>query len=118
MSVQTAYQYLFSIALIWFAALNSFMLIRAIIGPRVTDRILAINMIGTMVICSIVILSRLFEASYLIDVALIYAMVSFIAVLILATIYIPIQKKRGRFEEEVREEVKAEREALQKEESL
>lgn len=118
MSIQTAYQYLYGGALIWFAVLSSVMLIRSIIGPRITDRILAINMIGTMVICSIVILSRLFEASYLIDVALIYAMVSFIAVLILASIYIPVQKKRGRFENEVREEVEAEQEALQKEETL
>ena len=80
-------------------------------------RILAINMIGTMVICSILILSRMFSESYLIDVALIYAMVSFISVLILATIYIPVGKKRGRFEAEVREEVLKEREALREEES-
>ena len=117
MSVQTAYQYLYGGALIWFAILCSAMLIRSIIGPRITDRILAINMIGTMVICSILILSRMVSESYLIDVALIYAMVSFISVLILATIYIPVGKKRGRFEAEVREEVLKEREALREEES-
>ncbi|MCR5006669.1 MAG: sodium:proton antiporter [Clostridiales bacterium] len=117
MDIQTAYQYLYGGALIWLAILGGMMLIRSIIGPRITDRILAINMIGTMVICSIAILSRRLGESYLVDVALIYAMVSFISVLILAMIYIPVMKKRGRFEKEVREEVQAERELLQEEES-
>ena len=89
MSIETAYQIFFSIALIWFSILIFAMLIRSIIGPRITDRILCINMIGTMVICCIAILSRMLSESCLIDVALIYAMISFISVLILATIYIP-----------------------------
>ena len=93
MSIGNAYNILFSIALIWLSMLILCMLIRAIIGPRITDRILAINMIGTMVISCIAILSRLLWESFLADVALIYAMISFISVLILATIYI---RKRWR----------------------
>ncbi len=93
MSIGNAYNILFSIALIWLSMLILCMLIRAIIGPRITDRILAINMIGTMVISCIAILSRLLWESFLTDVALIYAMISFISVLILATIYI---RKRWR----------------------
>ena len=117
MNIQTAYQYLYGGALIWLAILGGLMLIRSILGPRITDRILAINMIGTMVISSIAILSRLLGESYLVDVALIYAMVSFISVLILAMIYIPVLKKRGRFENDARDEVLKEREVLRKEES-
>lgn len=91
MSVEAAYQILFSAALVWFSILILFMLIRSIIGPGITDRILCINMTGTMVICCITILSRIMKEGYLVDVALIYAMISFISVLILANVYIPFR---------------------------
>ena len=93
MNIDQAYHYLFMGALIIFAVLIGVMLIRAVIGPRITDRILSINMIGTMTICSIAILSGLLHEGYLTDVALIYAMLSFVAVLILAVMYIPAKKQ-------------------------
>ncbi len=108
--METAYQILFSAALIWFSILVLAMLIRAIIGPRITDRILSINMIGTMIICCITILSRLLNESYLNDVALIYAMISFISVLILATVYIPDRHHRAEFGKQAEEELSAEKE--------
>ena len=89
------------------------MLIRAIIGPEITDRLLSINMIGTMVICCIAILSRMLGESFLVDVALIYAMISFISVLILSTIYIPNQRKRSPFGKEAEKELKTEKEYLE-----
>ena len=70
-------------------------LIRAMIGPRITDRILSINMLGTMVISGIAVLSRLLDESYLVDVALIYAMISFLAVMMLAEVYIPAARRKG-----------------------
>ena len=94
MSIENAYQLFFSGALIWFSILILAMLIRSILGPRITDRILCINMIGTMVICCITVLSFMLKESFLKDVALIYAMISFISVLILATIYIPNRHQR------------------------
>ncbi len=54
-------------------------LVRAILGPRFTDRIVAVNAVNTMVIASICLLSRYLEADYLIDVALIYALLGFTA---------------------------------------
>ena len=110
MSIETAYQIFFSIALIWFSILIFAMLIRSILGPRITDRILCINMIGTMVICCITILSRLLNESYLNDVALIYAMISFISVLILATVYIPYRQRRAGTGKKAEEELSAEKE--------
>lgn len=89
MTVETAYQYLFIGALIVIILLIGIMLIRSIIGPRITDRILCINMIGTLVVSGIAILSGFLMESWLIDVALIYAMISFVSVLIMASIYIP-----------------------------
>ena len=95
MSIESAYQMLFTAALIFLAVLIGLILIRSVIGPRITDRILCINMIGTMVICSIVIFSFLLEEGYLLDVALIYAMISFVAILVLASVYIPVRERRA-----------------------
>lgn len=61
--------------------------IRAIKGPRIADRIVAINMIGTMVIITICILALYLKESYLVDVSLIYAMISFLAVIVLCKVF-------------------------------
>ena len=93
MDIKEAYQILYSGALIALIVLIGAMLVRAIKGPRITDRIMSINMIGTMVICAILILSQLLKETFLIDVALIYAMVSLVTVLMLAAMYIPADPK-------------------------
>ena len=76
------------------------MVIRSIIGPRSTDRILSVNMLGTMTICSIAILSVLLDEGYLADVALIYAMISFVAVLMMASMFVPSRPKAPELDEE------------------
>ena len=63
-------------------------LIRAIAGPKLADRIMAINMIGTMTIAVIMLLSVLLGENSVLDVALIYAVISFVAVIVLAQIYV------------------------------
>ncbi|MCR5294660.1 MAG: sodium:proton antiporter [Lachnospiraceae bacterium] len=100
MTLETAYRLLYIGTLLVLAALIGIMLVRSIIGPRVTDRILAINMIGTMVIASIAVLSQYLMEGYLLDVGLIYAMISFVSVLILASVYIPAHPMRGPFGKE------------------
>lgn len=97
MSVANAYRILFLCALIWFSILLLITLFRSIIGPRVTDRILSINMICTMVIACTCITAYLLDESYLFDVALLYALLSFITVLILSATYIPRTPTRRRF---------------------
>ncbi len=97
MSVENAYRILFLGALIWFSFLLLITLIRAIIGPRVTDRILSINMICTMVVACTCILAYYLDESYLYDVAILYAMLSFITVLILSATYIPKNPARKKF---------------------
>ena len=103
MTVEKAYYLLYMVVLIWFALLLTITLVRAVIGPRITDRVLSVNMIGTMVISCIAILSVMLHESYLADVALIYAMISFVSVLILISIYLPDRKLREQFAEEARE---------------
>ncbi|MBQ6376109.1 MAG: sodium:proton antiporter [Lachnospiraceae bacterium] len=89
MTVEQAYQYLYFAALIALAVLIGVMIVRSFIGPRILDRVLSINMIGTLVITSLAITSRLLDESYLTDIALIYAMVSLLSVLVLSAIYLP-----------------------------
>ena len=97
MTLENAYRLLNSGALIVLSLLLAVMLIRSIMGPGVTDRILCINMIGTMIIASLAILSSLLDESYLLDVALIYTIISFVYVLVLASVYIPQDPKRKKF---------------------
>ena len=97
MNVLTAYTILYSAALLCIALLLSVMLLRSTRGPGVTDRLLSINMIGTLVNVAILILSALLRESWLVDVALIYTMISFISVLILARVFIPAKPGRKPF---------------------
>lgn len=71
-------------------------LIRSVRGPRIADRIIAVNMIGTMVILILAILSVYLEENYLVDVCLIYAMISFLGVVVLCKVYtgVYLQKKQ------------------------
>ena len=100
MEIEQAYQILFGGALIVFLLLIGAMVIRSLIGPRSTDRIVSVNMLGTMTICSIAILSVMLGEGYLADVALIYAMISFMGVLMLSSTHIPPGPKRPRFSSE------------------
>ena len=100
MTVGEAYTCLYTGALVILAVLIGVMLIWSIRGPSVTDRILSINMIGTMVISCIAVLYAYLGESYLLDVALIYTMISFVTVLVLASVYIPAKPKRKEFANE------------------
>lgn len=94
-------------------------LLRAVKGPRVADRIVAVNMMGTMVMVIIGILALYLSEGYLVDICLIYAMVSFIAVIVLTKVYMGVYRQRRIAEEasaagreaEVTEHVSSDREA-------
>ncbi len=63
-------------------------LIRAVKGPTIADRLMAVNMIGTMTIVMIGILAVLTKTNYIIDICLVYAMISFLAVIVLSKVYL------------------------------
>ena len=69
---------------------------KVIRGPRFTDRIVAINAINTMVTASICLLSRLHRAGYLLDVALIYALLGFTATTLLTRLLAADRQKEGK----------------------
>lgn len=55
-------------------------LVRALLGPTVYDRILAMNMFGTKTVLLIAVLAFLMGRSDILDIALAYAMINFIGV--------------------------------------
>jgi multicomponent Na+:H+ antiporter subunit F len=57
---------------------------RAIKGPSAADRLIAINVIGTKTIILILMISILFKESYFEDVALVYALISFVSSIVIA----------------------------------
>ena len=59
-------------------------LVRAVLGPRFTDRIVAVNVISTLVIAELVLLSVWLREDFLVDVALVFALLSFLAVVVVS----------------------------------
>lgn len=93
-----AYDVLLTAAVIILAVLVIFSIIRSVLGPRIADRIIAINMTGTMIIMIIAILSVFLDENYLVDICLIYAMISFLGVVVLCKVYtgVYLQKKKRK----------------------
>lgn len=86
-------------ALIILAIMLMLCLLRAIMGPHVADRIVAVNMMGTMVMVMISILAIKMEEGYLIDICLIYAMISFLSVVVITKVYMGVYRERKMKEE-------------------
>lgn len=95
-----AYQIFFTVILCILACMIILCLIRAIIGPRTADRIVATNMMGTIVMVIIAILAVQMREGYLADICIIYALISFLAVIVLAKVY------TGEYLEKKKEEEK------------
>ena len=93
MSLIEQFDGMFYIVLVILAVMVIICLIRAIIGPRIADRLVAVNMIGTMVVVSICVLAVVMQEDYLVDICLIYAMISFLAIVVLTKVYTGVYMK-------------------------
>lgn len=78
-------------------------LVRAVLGPRFTDRIVAVNVIGTLVIAELMVLSVRLKEEFLVDIALVFALLSFLSVVVAFQTVMTRQKKQSR--EEKKEEI-------------
>ena len=87
-TVDAAYRTLLTASAVFVSLLLCASLVRAIIGPRFTDRIVAINLICTNTIIMIAVLSYLLTDSRLLDIAIVYAMIAFLVVVVLSKCYI------------------------------
>ena len=86
--IDAAYNTLLLISAIVLSLLLCACLIRAILGPRFTDRIISINVICTKTIILIAVLSCLFKNTNLLDIAIVYAMIAFLVIVVLSKCYI------------------------------
>ena len=101
MSIENAYQMLYLSVLVVLSILTLLCLVRAIRGPRIADRIVSINMISTLTITMICILAIRQQQGYLVDVALIYALIGFLAVVVLCKVYMGIALEKREKAKEV-----------------
>ena len=78
---------LFNIFLITAVLLLLFMLIslfRLVLGPTVPDRVIALDTINTLIIAGMILFGAAMEEVIYIDVAIVYALLSYIATLYIA----------------------------------
>lgn len=94
MILDSGYNVLFSALPVILALMGFLCLIRAIRGPRIADRIVAINMLGTLVMVIISILAVRMNEGYLVDICIIYAMISFLAVTLLTKVYMGVYAEK------------------------
>lgn len=98
-SLESAYHWLFVGLLLFLSCGIVAAIIRSVMGPRIADRIIAVNMAGTLTVISLAVLSVFFDQSYLVDVCLIYVLISFLAVVIFTKVFLTVyldKKKKER----------------------
>jgi multicomponent Na+:H+ antiporter subunit F len=59
-------------------------LIRVILGPTVPDRVVGLDTVNTLVVASMIIFGALYREVIYIDVAIVYALLSFVSTLFIA----------------------------------
>lgn len=70
-------------------------LARALLGPTLYDRILAVNMFGTKTVLLISVMSMVAGRADLVDIALVYALINFISVIAVLRFFEYAGGKRG-----------------------
>lgn len=74
-------------------------LIQTVRGPRLADRIVGINMTGSLTTASIAVLAVYLKQNWLLDVCLIYCMISFLSVVVLAKINIASHEEKEEYDD-------------------
>lgn len=93
---ETYVSWLLNIGTLFLLVTMCFCLIRAVKGPKLADRIVATNMICIKTILLIVIIGVNVDEHFLIDVALVYSLLSFLAIIILTRFMLRIKINRLR----------------------
>lgn len=91
--IEQAYSYLYIAVCICLGIAVIATLIRSITAKTIIGRFIGINMLTTIVLIVICILTLFLKEVYLPDIALIYVLLSCIAVILLSKIYINLFKK-------------------------
>jgi|TARA_B110000196_G_C21125638_1_gene655704 multicomponent Na+:H+ antiporter subunit F len=72
---------MFTVASLALLTVIAMLLVRAFIGPTFTDRILAVNSVGTAVVLLIALFGFLTSRPEFLDIALLYALINFVGTL-------------------------------------
>ena len=94
MKFDAAVQTILTVSMAVLAAGTAACLVRAVIGPTGADRLIAANMTGTQVICLICIYAAKTGEFAFTDVALIFAMFSFLGAAVL--VWIVTERRKDR----------------------
>ena len=70
---------MFEVSAIFIILAIVIVLFRVIKGPKVYDRILAVNVIGTKTVILIALVGFIYERPHFLDIAIVYALINFIA---------------------------------------
>lgn len=97
--IQQCYSYLFWGVLAALALCVIAVLIYILKARLTVDRIIGINLVGTLVVIVICALTYILGEDYLADIAVIYVVMSFIAVMMLCRIYINLYDRRRKEKE-------------------
>lgn len=62
-------------------------LIRAFLGPTLYDRVLAVNMVGTLTVLIVAVLGFMTERPEFLDIALVYVLISFVSTIAVLRVY-------------------------------
>lgn len=65
-----------------------FCLLRAFLGPRFTDRVLAVNVINVKTVVLTCVIGIIIDETYVIDIAIVYALISYLSVVVLNKIHV------------------------------
>lgn len=101
--IETIYRYFLVCVCILLSICILFAIIRSIKGPKVADRVVAINMASTMVIMIIAILTIYYKETYLDDVCLVYALISFVAIVVLTNVFVNVNMRKKYLDEKNQE---------------
>lgn len=87
-SIEAIEQSFLIFAMIFLSITIMFCLVRAFVGPRFTDRLLAINVINTKTVVLIAILAMVLGEGYLVDISIVYGVLGFLSLVVLSRLYL------------------------------
>ncbi|MBR5524663.1 MAG: sodium:proton antiporter [Clostridia bacterium] len=97
--IERAYFYLYVAVCICLGIAVMIAIIRSVIAKTITGRFIGINMVTTIVLMVIFVLTLLLKEDYLPDVALVYALISCVSLIVLSKIYVNLFKKDEKGED-------------------
>jgi multicomponent Na+:H+ antiporter subunit F len=74
----------FLFAVVIFAGLILVTMVRLLLGPTVPDRVVALDTINTLTVASMIVLAVAYRQTIFVDVAIVYALLSFVGTLYIA----------------------------------